>query len=213
MTLHGLLGRKLGMTTVFTERGEAVPVTVIQAGPNMVTMVRTKERDGYEAVQLGFGEIAQRKLTKPVQGQQKGLGGTFVKFLREMTADNVADHQPGEVIDADLFQVNDLVDVTGWSKGKGFQGVVRRHGFAGGPRTHGQSDRHRAPGSIGAGTSPGRVWKGTRMAGRMGGERKTVQRLQVVRTDPQRHLLLVRGSVPGAKNGLIYVRRTVKPTK
>ncbi len=212
MAIHGLLGRKLGMTTIFTERGEAVPVTVVEAGPNMVTQVRNKERDGYDAVQLGFGAVEQRKLTKPVQGQQKALGGTFVKFLREISADNVADHTPGEVVDVDLFSANDLVDITGKSKGKGFQGVVRRHNFRGGPRTHGQSDRHRAPGSIGAGTSPGKVWKGMRMAGRMGGERKTVQRLRVVRVDLERHLLLIKGSVPGAKNGLVYVRRTVKPT-
>ncbi|MBA3946844.1 MAG: 50S ribosomal protein L3 [Herpetosiphonaceae bacterium] len=213
MTLHGLLGRKLGMTTIFTERGEAVPVTVVEAGPNMVTQVRTKARDGYDAVQLGFGDVEQRKLTKPVQGQQKALGGKFVKYLREMPADDVSAHTPGEIVDVDLFNANDLVDVTGKSKGKGFQGVMRRHNFHGGPRTHGQSDRMRAPGSIGSGTSPGRVWKGMRMAGRMGGDRKTVQRLQVVRVDTERHLLLIKGSVPGAKNGLLYVRRTVKPTK
>ncbi|HSH81223.1 MAG TPA: 50S ribosomal protein L3 [Herpetosiphonaceae bacterium] len=211
MALHGLLGRKLGMTTVFTERGEAVPVTVVEAGPNIVTQIRTLDRDGYEAVQLGFGEVPQRKLSKPVQGQMKN--NMWVRNLREMPADNVAEHTPGDVVDVDLFNTNDLVDVTGWSKGRGFQGVMRRHGFAGGPRTHGQSDRMRAPGSIGAGTSPGRVWKGKRMAGRMGNARKTVQRLRVVRVDSERHLLLIRGSVPGAKNGLVYVRRTVKPTK
>ncbi len=211
MTLHGLLGRKLGMTTVFTERGEAVPVTVVQAGPNVVTQIRTKERDGYEAVQIGFGEVPQHKLSKPVQGQMQN--SQWVRHLREMPADNVADHTPGDIVDVDLFNANDLVDVTGWSKGKGFQGVMRRHGFSGGPRTHGQSDRMRAPGSIGAGTSPGRVWKGMRMAGRMGNQRNTVQRLRVVRVDTERHLLLIRGSVPGAKNGLLYVRRTVKPTK
>ncbi len=213
MALHGLLGRKLGMTTIFTERGEAVPVTVVEAGPNMVTQVRTKARDGYDAVQLGFGDVQQRKLTKPVQGQQKALGGKFVKYLREMPADDVSAHTPGELVDVDLFNANDLVDVTGKSKGKGFQGVMRRHNFHGGPRTHGQSDRMRAPGSIGSGTSPGRVWKGMRMAGRMGGDRKTVQRLLIVRVDTERHLLLIKGSVPGAKNGLLYVRRTVKPTK
>lgn len=211
MALHGLLGRKLGMTTVFSERGEAIPVTVVEAGPNIVTQIRTKDRDGYEAVQIGFGEVPQRRLSKPVQGQMQN--NTWVKYLREMPADNVADHTPGELVDVDLFNTEDLVDVTGWSKGKGFQGVMRRHGFRGGPRTHGQSDRMRAPGSIGAGTNPGRVWKGKRMAGRMGNRRMTVQRLRVVRVDPARHLLLIRGSVPGAKDGLLYVRRTVKPTK
>jgi large subunit ribosomal protein L3 len=209
MAVFGLLGRKIGMTTVFSERGEAIPVTVVEAGPNIVTQIRTKERDGYEAVQLGFGEIPQHKLTKPVQGQMQN--DMFVKYLREMPADNVADHTPGDLVDVDLFNANDLVDVTGWSKGKGFQGVVRRHNFAGGPRTHGQSDRHRAPGSLGAGTNPGKVFKGMRMAGRMGNARKTVQRLRVVRVDQDRHLLLIRGSVPGPKNGLLFVRRTVKP--
>jgi len=212
MAVHGLLGRKLGMTTIFSDRGEAIPVTVVEAGPNVVTQIRTAERDGYEAVQLGFGEIQQRKLSKPVQGQMKNADG-FVRYLREMPADNVAEHTPGDIIDVNLFNDNDLVDVTGWSKGKGFQGVVRRHGFAGGPRTHGQSDRERAPGSLGAGTNPGKVFKGHRMAGRMGNRRTTVQRLHVVRVDTDRHLLLIKGSVPGAKNGLVFVRRTVKPTK
>ncbi len=211
MALHGLLGRKLGMTTIFSDRGQAIPVTVVEAGPNVVTRIRTRDNDGYEAVQLGFGEVPQRKLSKPVQGQMQN--GQWKKYLREMPADDVSEHNPGDVVDVDLFNDNDLVDVTGTSKGKGFQGVVKRHGFAGGPRTHGQSDRERAPGSLGAGTSPGHVWKGMRMAGRMGNRRTTVQRLRVVRVDPQRHLLLIQGSVPGAKNGLVYVRRTVKPTK
>lgn len=211
MALHGLLGRKLGMTTIFSARGAAIPVTVIHAGPNVVTQIRTQERDGYEAVQLGFGETEQRKLSKPVQGQMQN--SMWMRYLREMSADNVSEHQPGDIVDVDLFTADDLLDVTGWSKGKGFQGVMRRHGFAGGTRTHGQSDRERAPGSLGAGTSPGRVWKGKRMAGRMGNQRTTVQRLTLVRVDPERHLLLVRGAVPGAKNGLLYIRRTVKPTK
>lgn len=212
MAIHGLLGRKLGMTTVFNERGEAVPVTVIEAGPNHVLNIRTKDRDGYEAVQLGFGAADPKRLTKPELGQMKGAG-VAVRHVREMTADSVDDHKVGDTVDVDLFQPNDLVDVTGWSKGRGFTGVVKRYGFRGGPRTHGQSDRERAPGSLGAGTTPGRVWKGKRMAGRMGNERKTVQRLRVVRVDGDRHLLLVKGSVPGPKNGLVYVRRTVKPNR
>jgi large subunit ribosomal protein L3 len=211
MALYGLLGRKLGMTTIFSDRGRAIPVTVVEAGPNVVTQIRTREKDGYEAVQLGFGEVQQHKLSKPVQGQMANQ--QWKKYLREMPADDVTEHNPGDVVDVDLFKDNDLVDVTGVSKGKGFQGVVKRHHFAGGPRTHGQSDRERAPGSLGAGTSPGRVWKGMRMAGRMGNRRTTVQRLRVVRVDAVRHLLLIQGSVPGAKNGLLYVRRTVKPTK
>jgi large subunit ribosomal protein L3 len=212
VAIHGLLGRKLGMTTVFNERGEAIPVTVIEAGPNHVLSVRTKDRDGYEAVQLGFGNINPKRLTKPVLGQMKGAG-VAVRYIREIATDNVSDHNVGDTVDVDLFNADDLVDVTGWSKGRGFAGVVRRYGFRGGPRTHGQSDRERAPGSLGAGTSPGKVWKGKRMPGRMGNERKTVQRLRVVRVDGDRHLLLIKGSVPGAKNGLVYVRRTVKPKK
>jgi len=200
------------MTTVFNERGEAVPVTVIEAGPNHVLNIRTKDRDGYEAVQLGFGAVDPKRLTKPVLGQMKGAG-VAVRHVREMTADSVEDHKVGDTVDVNLFQPDDLVDVTGWSKGRGFAGVVKRYGFRGGPRTHGQSDRERAPGSLGAGTTPGRVWKGKRMAGRMGNERKTVQRLRVVRVDGDRHLLLVKGSVPGPKNGLVYVRRTVKPNR
>lgn len=212
MAIHGLLGRKLGMTTVFSERGEAIPVTVIEAGPNHVLNIRTKDRDGYEAVQIGFGDINPKKLTKPVLGQMKGAG-VAVRYLREMSADDVSEHNVGDTLDVDLFNANDLVDVTGTSKGKGFAGVMKRHGFKGGKRTHGQSDRMRAPGSLGAGTTPGKVWKGKRMAGRMGNDRKTVQRLRVVRVDGERHLLLIKGSVPGAKNGLVYVRRTVKPKK
>jgi large subunit ribosomal protein L3 len=184
---------------------------VVEAGPNIVTQIRTREKDGYEAVQLGFGDVQQKRLSKPVQGQMPNQ--QWKKHLRELPADDVSEHTPGDVVDVDLFNDNDLVDVTGVSKGKGFQGVVKRHHFAGGPRTHGQSDRERAPGSLGAGTSPGRVWKGMRMAGRMGNRRTTIQRLLVVRVDLERHLLLIQGSVPGAKNGLLYVRRTVKPTK
>ncbi len=212
MAIHGLLGRKLGMTTVFNERGEAIPVTVIEAGPNHVLNVRTKDRDGYEAVQIGFGDVNPRRLTKPVLGQMKGAG-VAVRYIREMSADSVADHNVGDTLDVDLFNADDLVDVTGTSKGKGFAGVMKRHNFRGGKRTHGQSDRERAPGSLGAGTTPGKVWKGKRMAGRMGNDRKTIQRLRVVRVDGERHLLLIKGSVPGAKNGLVYVRRTVKPKK
>jgi len=212
MAIHGLLGRKLGMTTVFSERGEAIPVTVIEAGPNHVLNIRTKDRDGYEAVQLGFLPVEAKRLTKPVLGQQKGAG-VAVRYMREMSADSIEEHNVGDTLDVDVFNADELVDVTGWSKGRGFQGVMKRHGFKGGKRTHGQSDRMRAPGSLGAGTTPGKVFKGHRMAGRMGNDRKTVQRLRVVRVDGDRHLLLIRGSVPGAKNGLVYVRRTVKPKK
>lgn len=207
--VHGMLGRKVGMMQVFTERGEVVPVTVITAGPCVVTQVRTPERDGYAAVQLGFEQVPARKLTRPQQGHLKGAG-TLVRILREFGADDPQAHSVGEVINVDLFQAGQKVDISGTSKGRGFAGVVKRHGFRGGPKTHGQSDRHRAPGSIGAGTTPGRVWKGQKMAGRMGGKRVTVQNLEVVEVIPERNLILVKGSVPGARDGLLQIRRAVK---
>jgi large subunit ribosomal protein L3 len=207
--LHGLLGRKVGMTQVFTEKGEVIPVTVINAGPCVVTQVRTRDNDGYEAVQLGFEQVPARKLTRPQQGHLKGAG-MLVRILREFSADNVQEHQAGEVINAELFSAGQKVDVSGNSKGRGFAGVVKRHHFRGGPKTHGQSDRHRAPGSIGAGTTPSRVWKGQKMAGRMGGKRVTVQNLEVVEVIADKNLILVKGSVPGAPNALLQIRRAVK---
>jgi large subunit ribosomal protein L3 len=207
--IEGLLGRKIGMTQVFSPAGEAIPVTVIEVGPCVVTQIRDRDCDGYEAVQVGFGDVKPKSLTKPEQGHLAGAG-RLVRYLREFSADNIDDHQVGQVLTVDLFEPGQIIDVTGTSKGRGFQGVVKRHGFSGGPKTHGQSDRWRAPGSIGAGTDPGHVWKGTRMAGRMGNRRVTVQNLQVVEVLPDKHLLLVRGSVPGAKNGLLMVRRAVK---
>ena len=209
--IEGLLGRKIGMTQVFSPAGEAIPVTVIELGPCVVTQVRSKDRDGYEAVQIGFGEAKAKSLTKPEQGHLAGAG-RLVRYLREFQADNVEEHEVGQVLTVELFQPGQIIDVSGVSKGRGFQGVVKRHGFSGGPKTHGQSDRWRAPGSIGAGTDPGRVWKGTRMAGRMGNRRVTVQNLQVVEVLADKNILLVRGSVPGAKNGLLMVRRAVKST-
>lgn len=210
--IEGLLGRKIGMTQVFSSSGEAIPVTVIEVGPCVVTQVRNQDRDGYEAVQIGFGEVKAKSLTKPEQGHL-AKAGRLVRYLREFQADNIEEHEVGQVLTVELFQPGQIIDVTGTSKGRGFQGVVKRHGFSGGPKTHGQSDRWRAPGSIGAGTDPGRVWKGTRMAGRMGNRRVTVQNLQVVEVLADRHILLVKGSVPGAKNGLLMVRRAVKTAK
>lgn len=212
--VEGLLGKKLGMTQVFDERGEVTPVTVISAGPCVVTQIRTTENDGYEAVQLGFGEA--RWLTKPERGhlrasQPEGADEELLlSHLREFRARNISEHEVGQEITVTIFKPGDIIDVTGVSKGRGFQGVVKRHNFRGGPKTHGQSDRWRAPGSIGAGTTPGRVYRGTRMAGRMGNARVTAQNLRVVRVDEERHLLLVRGSVPGATNGLLMIRRAVK---
>jgi large subunit ribosomal protein L3 len=207
--INGLLGRKLGMMQVFSERGEVVPVTVIAAGPCVVTQVRTPERDGYAAVQIGYEEVPARKLTLPQQGHLRPAG-QLVRYLREFAADNPQEHQPGEIVNVEMFQPGQKVDISGNSKGRGFAGVVKRHGFRGGPKTHGQSDRHRAPGSIGAGTTPGRVWKGQKMAGRMGGKRVTVQNLEVVEVVPEKNLILVKGSVPGARNGLLQIRRAVK---
>ena len=210
--IEGLLGRKIGMTQVFSATGEAIPVTVIEVGPCVVTQIRTKERDGYEAVQIGFGEVKPKSLTKPEQGHLAGAG-RLVRHLREFEADNVEDHQVGQVLSADVFEPGQLIDVTGTSKGVASRVWFKRHGFSGGPKTHGQSDRHRAPGSIGAGTDPGHVWKGTRMAGRMGNRRVTVQNLQVVEVLAEKHLLLVRGSVPGAKNGLVMLAGGLKPRR
>ncbi len=205
--IQGLIGRKLGMTQIFDEAGLVHPVTVVEVGPCVVTQIRTKERDGYEAVQLGFG--LSKRLNRPEQGHRRA-SGFMSKDLREVKADDVSEFSIGQVLTADTFGVGDLVDVTGTSKGRGFQGGVKRHGFRGGPKTHGQSDRHRAPGSIGSSATPGRVFKGMRMAGHMGHERVTVQRLEVMRVDPEQNLLLIKGSVPGPNKGLVTVRRAVK---
>ncbi|MBI4758626.1 MAG: 50S ribosomal protein L3 [Chloroflexi bacterium] len=206
--IRGLLGKKLGMTQVFSDTGEAVPVTVIEAGPCVITQVKTKATDGYDAVQLGFG-LAKR-LTKPERGHLGKLPA--LRYLRELRVDQAEGYQLGGKVDVSVFKPGELVDVTGLSKGKGFAGVVKRHHFAGGPRTHGQSDRHRAPGAISSGTTPGRVLKGKRMAGHMGAERVTVQNLQVVQADLERNLLLVKGTVPGGTNGLVLIKAAVKST-
>lgn len=205
--IEGLLGRKLGMTQIFNERGEAVPVTVLEVGPCVVTQVKTLEKDGYRAVQLGFGH--KKRLKEPERGHLKASGAQS-RYLREMKVEGDEEYTVGQTLDAGLFAPGQLIDVTGTSKGKGFAGVVKRHHFRGGPRTHGQSDRWRAPGSIGATTTPGRVFKGLRMAGHMGHQRVTVQSLKVVRVEPERNLLLVQGSVPGANDGLLLVRRAIK---
>ncbi|MBI2873188.1 MAG: 50S ribosomal protein L3 [Chloroflexi bacterium] len=204
--IQGILGKKLGATQVFLEDGRVEPVTAIQVGPCTVTQVRTKRKDGYEAVQLGFEEV--RRLNKPEAGHLKGMGP--FRHLREVMATELGDVQVGQKVDASLFQPGEIVDVIGVSKGRGFQGGVRRHGFKGGPKTHGQSDRLRAPGSIGATTYPARVLKGRHMAGHMGDRRVTVQNLLVVQSDSERNLIMVRGAVPGASNGLVLVRRAKK---
>jgi large subunit ribosomal protein L3 len=205
--IQGMVGRKLGMTQVFDEKGVAVPVTVVECGPNVVTQIRTVETDGYEAVQLGFG--ISKRLNRPEQGHRKA-SGYMSNSLREVTASTLEGIEVGQVYKADTFANGEIIDVIGTSKGRGFQGGMKRHGFHGGPKTHGQSDRWRAPGSIGSSATPGRVMKGMKMAGHMGNERVTIQNLEVVRVDIERNLLLVKGSVPGPNKGLVIVRKAIK---
>jgi large subunit ribosomal protein L3 len=202
----GLIGRKLGMTRLFAEDGSVVPVSVIAAAPNTVTQIRSVERDGYAAVQLGAGSA--RRVTKPVAGQMPPLDKDAPRpsVRREFRVDTTEGYEPGQSVDVTLFEAGDLVDVTGTSKGRGFAGTVKRHNFSRGPKTHG-STNYRQPGSIGAGTTPGRVFKGTRMGGHMGDRQVTVRKLEVVRVDAERALLLVRGAVPGARNGLVIIRK------
>ena len=203
--IPGMIGKKIGMTQLFRDNGETV-VTVIEAGPCFVTQIKTEEKDGYNAVQLGFGEA--KRLNSPQKGHLKGVG--LFKYLGEFRVEDVSSFKLGQKVDVDIFKPGDLVDVIGTSKGKGFAGVVKRHHFAGGPKTHGQSDRHRAPGSVGATTFPGRVLKGTRMAGHMGDDRVTVRNLEIVDVDSARNVLLVKGAVPGGRNGLLLIRKAVK---
>jgi len=201
--IEGLLGRKLGMVQLFDKRGRLRGATVIEAGPCLVTQVRTEAKDGYSAVQLGFG--TKKRLNKPARGHLKRLGD--LRYLREFNVDTASgEHKVGDRLGAELFQEGDRVDVTATSKGRGFAGVVKRHHFAGGPKTHGQSDRHRAPGAIGAGNTPGRTFKGMRMPGHMGAEQVTVRNLEVLQANTARGLLVVGGAVPGARNGLVKIR-------
>ncbi len=204
MSVQGLIGKKVGTTQVFRESGEAVCVTVVQAGPCTITQIKTSDRDGYEAVQIGYTDV--RKVNKPRGGHLKA-SGRQLRFLREVRADDVSGLEVGQTVDVGLFAEGEKIDATGLSKGRGFAGVIKRHGFHGGPKTHGQSDKHRAPGSIGAGTSPGHVLKGHKMAGHMGNARVTVRKLEVMGTDKDRNLLLVKGAVPGARNSLIMIQK------
>ena len=204
--VEGIIGRKLGMTQIFRDDGKAEAVTAVEAGPCTVIQVKTAAKEGYNAVQFGFGET--KRLKSPQRGHLKGLGQ--FKYLREFIVDDTEGVEVGDRVDVSLFQEGDMVDVTGMSKSKGFAGVVKRHGFAGGPKTHGQSDRHRHPGSIGATSSPGRVFKGTPMAGHMGNDRVTVRHLEVLGTDADRNLLLVKGAVPGNRNELLLIRKSGK---
>lgn len=207
--MKGLIGKKVGMTQIFDESGAALPVTLIEAGPCYVTQVRKPSTDGYSAVQLGFEEVPPRRLSGGRLGHLKRTDAPPLRYLKEFRV-KAATVEEGETLTVDVFAIGDRVDVIGISKGKGFQGGVRRHGFGGGPKTHGQSDRQRAPGSVGATSTPGRVFKGTRMAGHMGSRRVTSQNIAVELVDPEKNLIGVRGSVPGAKGGLVFIEEARK---
>lgn len=222
--MKGLIGKKVGMTQIFDESGNVIPVTVIQAGPCYVTQVKTLESDGYQAVQLGYGEGKRQSLTRPEAGhlgqlrtgekhpQRREFANKVppLRHLREFRIKDDEGFELGQQITVDVFEVGDHVDIVGKSKGRGFSGVMKRHGFGGGPITHGQSDRQRSPGSIGATSTPGRVFKGTRMAGHMGTDRVTQQNLEIVRIDRENHLIAVKGSVPGHRHSLVIVKAARK---
>ncbi len=204
MPINGLIGRKIGMTTLFREDGMTVVVTAIEVGPCVVTQVKTKARDGYEAVQLGFGSA--KKLTKPEAGHLERSKGKF-HHLVEFKVKDLGEFEVGKSLDADVFVAGEIVKVSGRSRGHGFQGGMKRHNFSGGPMTHGQSDRQRAPGAIGSTTHPGHVWKGTRMAGHMGDAKSTVRGLEVVKADAAQHIVFVKGAIPGADDGIVTIHK------
>ncbi len=209
-----ILGKKLGMTQIFTEEGKVVPVTVVEAGQCVVVGNKTVENDGYNAVQLGFGAVKDKKVTKPMQGVFAKAGVSPVKFIREIRLADASEFAAGQIIGVDTFEAGELVDVVGTAKGKGFAGGIKRHNFARGPMGHG-SKSHREPGSIGPRMSGGggKVFKGKKLPGQMGGQRVTIQRLSVVRIDTERNLILIKGAIPGPKKGLVIIKNTVKPGK
>ena len=204
--IQGIIGRKLGMTQIFREDGRAEAVTAIAAGPCAITQIKKESKEGYSAVQLGFGKTKKSKSAR--QGNLKK--NEKYRDLREIRVTDTKEIEVGDTVNVNIFVSGDKVDITGVSKGKGFAGVVKRYNFAGGPKTHGQSDRHRAVGSIGASASPGRVLKGTKMPGRMGGERVTTRKLEVVQVDGERNMMLVKGAIPGARNGLLIIKKSGK---
>lgn len=210
--LKGLLGRKLGMTRIFNEDGLWVTVTLLEAGPCTVVQRKTTENDGYEAVQVGFGDVKEKRCTKPLRSHFQKAGVAPKRVLREFRVDQASSLKPGDEVGTDIFKVGDHVDVSGVSKGKGFQGIMKRHGAHGGPGGHG-SNFHRAPGSIGSSADPSEVMKGKTLPGRMGNELVTVQHLQVVDIVPEKNLLVVRGAVPGAPGGMVVVKQSVKGSK
>ncbi|MEA1796039.1 50S ribosomal protein L3 [Rhodococcus erythropolis] len=208
--IKGILGTKLGMTQVFDENNRVVPVTVVKAGPNVVTQIRTEERDGYSAVQLAFGAIDPRKVNKPTSGQFAKAGVTPRRHVVEFRVADTSDYEVGQELTAEVFEDGAYVDVTGTSKGKGFAGTMKRHGFKGQGASHGTQAVHRRPGSIGGCATPGRVFKGMRMSGRMGSDRITTQNLSVHKVDAENGLLLIKGAIPGRKGGLVIVKSAVK---
>ncbi|EPH15474.1 MULTISPECIES: 50S ribosomal protein L3 [Dermabacter] len=211
--INGVLGTKLGMTQVWDEDGNIVPVTVVQAGPCVVTQVRSQDVDGYDAVQIAYGAIDPRKVTKPLKGHFEKAGVTPRRHLVELRTNDAAEYELGQEIDASIFEAGQKVDVVGTTKGKGNAGVMKRHGFAGVSASHGQHRNHRKPGSIGGASTPARVFKGMRMAGRMGGNRNSVQNLTVQAVDAEKNLVLIKGAVPGPKGGIVLVRSAVKGPK
>ena len=209
--MKGILGKKIGMTQIFTEHGEVIPVTVVEAGPVVVTQVKTTENDGYTAIQVGFQDAKEKSLNKPQKGHL-AAANTLKKHLKEFRVDSVEGYTVGQEIKADLFAAGELIDVTGISKGKGFQGPIKRHGQSRGPETHG-SRYHRRPGSMGACSYPGRVFKNKKLAGHMGSVKVTVQNLEVVRVDADKNLILVKGAIPGPKGSMVTIKEAVKSSK
>lgn len=206
--MSGLIGKKLGMARIFDAQGKNVGVTLIEAGPCLITQLKKMDKDGYEAIQLGFEDKKEKHTTKPEAGHFAKASVAPKRFVREFTDFEQQDSmKPGDTIKVDLFKEGEIVDVIGWSKGKGFQGVVKRHHFKGGPKTHGQSDRTRAPGSVGSSSFPSRVYKGLRMAGRMGNQQVTSRNVMVVRVLPDKNIIMVKGSVPGPKTGLVLIKK------
>jgi large subunit ribosomal protein L3 len=203
--MAGLLGKKIGMTRIFDDAGNTVPVTVVHVGPCFVTQIKTEEKDGYEAVQIGFDEKKPKNLNKTLLGHLNKAGVPSLRFLKEFKNFSNSELKVGDEIKADVFKAGDVVKVTGTSKGRGFTGVVKRHHFRGGPVTHGQSDRLRAPGSIGQSSYPSRVFKGIRMAGQMGNKQKSVLNLRIVKVDSEKHLLFIKGAIPGARNSYVEI--------
>ena len=208
--LKGLIGRKIGMTQIFDESGRAIPVTLLEAGPCFVSQIKNTETDGYSAVQLAFGEVKPKRLSKAQLGHLKTNNLPPVRVLREFRTKKLEDINPGDELKASVFAAGEYLDVIGTSKGKGFAGAVKRYGFSGGPKTHGQSDRQRAPGSSGSGTTPGRVYKGKRRPGHMGDGQVTSSHIRVAMVDPERNLIAVQGSVPGAKGGTVVIKEARK---